>query len=164
MPTERGPIVARRLLLATATIVLVAAALSSPTFGAKPTLERIEIDETFPDEFLTDICGFPVTTSAQGHIIVREFTREGTGVVELRTISVGLTATANGKTYRFRDVGVDLVRRTPDGFEILMVVGQVPFDFTGVLKVNTTTGDVILEPRHSTAAELEKVCAALAPA
>ena len=30
-----------------------------------------------------------------------------------------------------------------------MVVGQLPFDFTGVLKVDLTTGEVILEPRHT---------------
>jgi hypothetical protein len=156
--------VARWRVLAATTTVLAAAVLVLPALGAKPTIERIEVDETFADEFLTEVCGFPVTSSAQGHIIVRESSREGTGVIQLRTLNIALTATANGKTYRFRDVGADLVRRTPDGFEILMVVGQIPFDFTGLLKVNTTTGEVILEPRHSTAAELEKVCAALAPA
>jgi hypothetical protein len=30
-----------------------------------------------------------------------------------------------------------------------MIVGQVPFEFTGALKINLTTGEVILEPRHT---------------
>jgi hypothetical protein len=36
-----------------------------------------------------------------------------------------------------------------DGTVVLMIVGQVPFEFTGVLKVNLDTGEVILEPRHT---------------
>ena len=36
---------------------------------------------------------------------------------------------------------MDLVRVESDGTVILMVVGQVPFDFTGVLKVNLTAGE-----------------------
>jgi hypothetical protein len=36
-----------------------------------------------------------------------------------------------------------------DGTVVLMIVGQVPFEFTGVLKVNPDTGEVILEPRHT---------------
>ena len=34
--------------------------------------ERIEIDETVADEFLTEECGFPVVTTFSGHIIVRD--------------------------------------------------------------------------------------------
>ena len=143
---------------------LAALALAVPAFGAPPTVERIEVDETTPDEFLTEACGFPVTTHAKGHLIVIEPEGEGTGVVALRTLNIALTATANGKTYRFRDVGADQVRRTPDGFEILMIIGQLPFGFTGVLKVNETTGEVVLEPQHSTEGDVEDACAALAPA
>jgi hypothetical protein len=36
----------------------------------------------------------------------------------------------------------------PDGTVILSIVGQVPFEFTGVLKINLETGEVILEPHH----------------
>lgn len=45
-----------------------------------------------------------------------------------------------------------------------MIIGQIPFGFTGVLKVNETTGEVVLEPQHSTEGDLEDACAALAPA
>jgi len=154
----------RRVVIAALASVLVAAALAMPAVGAPPAIERIEVDETAPDEFLTEACGFPVMTHAKGHLIVIEPEGEGTGLVALRTLNIALTATANGKTYRFRDVGADQVRRTHDGFEILMIIGRLPFTFTGVLKVNETTGEVVLEPQHSTEDELEDACAALAPA
>jgi hypothetical protein len=77
------------------------------------------------------------------------------------SINISLTATAGDNSYRFRDVGADVVRISPDGTEILMVIGQIPFGFTGVLKINLTTDEVILEPQHSTEGEVEEACAAL---
>ena len=72
----------------------------------------------------------------------------GTGVVEVRTINVGLTATADGRVFRFRDVGADVTRIEPDGTAVLLISGQVPFDFAGVLKIDLETGEAILEPRE----------------
>jgi hypothetical protein len=85
-------------------------------------------------------CGVPVTTRAQGHIIVRTFPGEGTGVAEVRTINVSLTATAGGRVFRFRDVGADVTRIEPDGTAVLSITGQVPFAFAGVLKIDLETG------------------------
>ncbi len=141
--------------------VLVAVLVAPGAFAGKPTMERIAIDETFPDGFLTAECGVPVTTRAKGHVIVRTFEGEGTGVAELTTINVGLTARAGDNIYRFRDVGADLVRIEPDGTAILMIIGQVPFDFSGVLKIDLETGEAILEPQHSLEGNIEKACAAL---
>ena len=44
------------------------------------------------------------------------------------------------------------VRIAPDGTMILSIVGQIPFGpgFTGVLKINLDTGEVIHEPHHFT--------------
>ena len=120
-----------RKMLALGVLVVGVIAVSSATAG-QPVIVREEIDETFADEFLTDACGFEVTTRAEGHVITREFDRSG-GTVEVRTLNVALEAMAHGKTYRFRDVGADQVRVTKDG-PILSIVGQVPFDFIGVLK------------------------------
>jgi hypothetical protein len=142
-------------------LFVVAAFVAPGAMAQKPTMERIDIDESFLDEFLTEACGVPVTVRAQGHIIVRTFSGERTGPAEIRTISVGLTAMANGNTYRFRDVGVDLVRIEPDGTAILMIVGQLPFDFTGVLKIDLETGEAILEPQHSLEDRLDEACETL---
>jgi hypothetical protein len=68
---------------------------------------------------------------------------------------------ADGNTYRFRDVGADQVRVEPDGTAVLLIIGQVPFEFTGVVKIDLETGELILEPQHSLEGNLEKACAAL---
>ena len=142
--------------------VLVVAALIAPTaFAGEPTIERFDIDETFPDEGLTEACGVPVTTRAHGHVIVRSFSGNGAGPAEIRTLNIALTATAGDNTYRFRDVGADHVQIKKDGTATLMIIGQVPFDFIGVLKINLTTGEVIQEPQHSIGDRVEEACAAL---
>jgi hypothetical protein len=140
----------------------VIAALFAPgAMAAKPTIERIDVDESFLDEDLTAECGVEVTTHARGHFTVRTFDGEGTGPDELRTLNIALTATADGNTYRFRDVGADLVRIEPDGTAILMVIGQIPFEFTGVLKIDLETGEAILEPQHSLEEDLAEACEVL---
>jgi hypothetical protein len=159
---EEGMVLFLRRLAPWSVLALALAAVAAPgAFSAKPTITKIPVDVTEPDEFLTEECEFPVTTSFQGHVIIREFEREGTGVVEVFTINVTATAMANGKTYTLKNVGADVIRRTPDGDLILMIIGQAPFDFTGVLKINLTTDEVIHEPQHSNEGDLQKVCAAL---
>ena len=142
-------------------VVAIAALVAPSALAAKPTIERINVDDTFDDVLLTEECGVPVTTRAQGHIIIRTFDGEGTGPTDLTTINVGLVATSGDNTYKFRDVGADLIRIEPDGTAILMIIGQIPFDFTGVLKIDLETGEVVQEPQHSLAGNVEKACAAL---
>jgi hypothetical protein len=145
------------LLLVAAVAVLVA-----PTaFAGAPTFDRIAVNETFEDEFLTDACGVPVSTRVQGDIIVRTFAGEGTGVAQVTTINIGVTAMAGDNTFTLRDVGADVTRIEPDGTVILLITGQVPFAFTGALKVDPETDEVILEPQHNTEGQVEDACAAL---
>ena len=49
----------------------------------------------------------------------------------------------------------------PDGTAILMIIGQIPFNFTGVLKLDLDTGEAIVEPHHSLEGQIEEACAAL---
>jgi hypothetical protein len=148
----------RRVLAWLAATMTVAAVLAPGAAAAKPTIERFEVDETFVDDFLTEACAVPVTTTATGHVILRTFSGDGTGPVELRTINIGLTATAGDNVYRFRDVGADFVRVESDGTAILMIIGRVPFGFTGVLKIDLATGETILEPQHSLEGRVEEAC------
>jgi hypothetical protein len=142
--------------------VVAVAALAAPSaFAGKPTFERIDIDETFDDDFLTEECGVPVTTHAEGHITLRVFEGAGRGVAELNTLNVALTAMSGENTYRFRDVGADQVRIEPEGTAILLIIGQTPFGFAGVLKIDLETDEVILEPQHSLEGNVEEACAAL---
>ena len=153
--------ISKRFAQNVASLAAVAAvAVPSAASAAKPTIERETVNETFVDEFLSEACGTTVTTTAKGHVTIRVFDREK-GLVELVTINVGLTARAGDNVVRFRDVGSDAVRITPDGTAILRIAGQVPFEFKGTLKINLDTGEAILEPRATGAQQLARVCAKL---
>jgi hypothetical protein len=151
---------ARRAVLA-ATAALLLFGLLAPTASAQmPEFERIDVDFTFEDTDLSAACGFTVLVHLEGQVILRTF---GDGrLLRLSTVNVAATATGNDNTFRFRDVGADLILASPKGDEILLIIGQVPFGFTGVLKVNLTTGETILEPHHSLEGDVEELCAALA--
>jgi hypothetical protein len=146
--------------LAAAVLVAGSAVVAVPASAASPQIERTVIDDVFDDEFLTEACGVPVVTRAKGLITDRFFTTDGTGLEFLRTINITLTATHDGNSVRFKDVGADFVRVEPDGTVVLAIIGQVPFDFTGILKINLETGEVIQEPQHFTG-DTTKVCAKL---
>ena len=130
--------------------------------AAKPLFEKIPVDDSGVDEFFTEVCGFEVIATSVGHFIVRESPDRTVGAVRVVSVNVQTTLSANGNEYALRDVGADVARITPDGQVILSIIGQLPFDFTGVLKINLTTGDVVLEPHHSTAGDFDNVCATLA--
>jgi hypothetical protein len=147
-----------RKLVVLGVFVVAVLAASSATAG-QPFVVREDVDETFPDEFLTGACGFDVTTHAKGHVTTREFDREK-GTVVVRTLNIGLTAMANGNTYRFRDVGADHVKVAKDG-PILSIVGQIPFDFIGVLKINLDTDEVTHEPGRDISGRVADACDAL---
>lgn len=155
-----------RRLFGSLVCALLVAGLAGPgvALGAAPVIERIDIDETFADDFLSEACGVPVTTTIRGRITFRTFPGEGTGAAQLNTVNFSLTATAGGDTFRFRDVGADLVRIEPDGTAVLSIIGKVPFAFNGVLKIDLETGDAILEPRDIGEQELAEACAVLNPA
>jgi hypothetical protein len=152
----------RRSLTGWVASVLVLVGVFSPgvAAGAPPTFERIDVDDTFADEFLTEACGVEVTTTARGHVTVRTF-EDGTGPTAVTSINIGLTAIAGDRTFRFRDVGADVERIEPDGTIVLSIIGQVPFDFAGVLKIDPETGEVILEPRDRSEEQIARACAAL---
>lgn len=153
---------ARRLITWVVSL-LVAVGVMGPgvASAAAPTFETITIEDTFVDEELSEACGVLVTVTVEGQITLRTFEDEGTGLVSLNTLNVGGTATADGNTFRFRDVGADLVRIEPDGTAVLYIIGQVPFEFAGVLIVDLETDEAILEPRDRSEEQIERACAVL---
>jgi hypothetical protein len=90
-----------------------------------------------------------VTTAVDGRITFLVFPDRPIGVQDLTSVHVNVVATGGDNRVVFKDVGVDVLRVTLAGTAILMIVGQVPFEFTGVLKINLTTGEVILKPHHT---------------
>jgi hypothetical protein len=130
--------------------------------GARPETIVTIVDETGTDDFFSEECGVPVTFHATGRVTTKEFSGNGaSGPVVVRTLNVSVTLSAGDNTYRFRDVGADHLQTMPDGTLVLMIIGQVPFDFTGVLKVNPDTGEASLEPQHSIEDRVDDACDAL---
>jgi hypothetical protein len=120
-----------------------------------PEKEVIQVNVTFDDQFLTEECGVPVTTTATGRVTI--FTLPDRKVLQdLSTVNVSVVSTAGDNQIRVRDVGIDQVRQQPDGTVILSIVGQVPLDFIGVLKLNLDTDEAILEPHHFY--DIEQIC------
>jgi hypothetical protein len=147
----------RRILSLAALAALVTSLATAPVLlAAAPTIERIVVSETFDDEFLSDLCGVPVTTTATGTIISRTFM--GKGVQAVSTVNLALVASSGENSIRFRDVGADVLQ-SANGTLIVLIIGQVPFDFRGVLKIDPATGDVVLEPHWIDA---DRACAVLA--
>jgi hypothetical protein len=161
-PTVRSGSLRMGLVL----VGVVVGLLSLPTasLAASPEIIRIPVDETFDDDFLTEVCGVPVVTTVQGSIAIRLFDRETTGPLEVFTINLGFTARSPDGVARFRDVGADLYRITSDGSLIQQVMGQVPFEFAGVARWDAVTTEPLKEPRDRSEWQVDRICAALSGA
>lgn len=151
-----------RITLSTVISIAVAAFVigaGAPAQAAPPTIERIPIDESFPDEFLTEECGVEVFTTITGFRILRTFEDRTGRLLSVGTVNISGTATAEGGSFRFRDVGADVERIAPDGTTTLSIIGQLPFDFAGVLVINLDTGEVVKEPQFVRGTiQLERAC------
>jgi hypothetical protein len=106
---------------ATAALIGTAAVLSAaPPVSADPPVRVVtEVytpDVTVPDDFLTDLCGFPVTASMKGHYFETEFydkdgnLRSVTGHPSFRS-----TLTSPYARITTSDVGLDRFTDNPDG-------------------------------------------------
>ena len=123
-----------------------------------PEKEVIQVDDEFVEEFLSEECGVEVTVTVTGRVTIFTFP-DGRVLQNLSTLNIKVVWSAGDNQILTRDVGIDQVRVQPDGTVILSIVGQVPVEFTGVLKINLETGEAILEPHHFV--DLEEVCAQL---
>jgi len=146
-----------RLATAISAAALMLAA-ATPAQAAAPTIERIPIDDTFYDGFLSAECGVDVTTTVHGFRIQREFVDGAGNLVSLATINVTGTSTSEFGSVRIKDVGADQVKVAPDGTVTLSITGQVPFGFAGVLVLDVDTGEVLHEPNLRGDEQLEKAC------
>ena len=149
----------RRIVLLAALAALTASlAIAQVGVAAGPTIVTDTIADSFPDDFLSEECGVDVWTTVTGQRTSREFERDQ-GVQVVNTVNVSLVAQAGDNVFRFRDVGADVVQVAPDGTLTLLIIGQVPFSWTGVLKIDPTTEEVILEPHW---VDTTRACAVLA--
>jgi hypothetical protein len=135
--------------------------LPTLALAAGPTTERVPIDETFDDEFLSEVCGVPVVTTATGSFTIRSFERDETGAIVVFTVNIGLTATSPYGIAKFRDVGADIYRIGSDGSLTALIAGQVPFEFAGSELRDEITGEILRAPRDRSDWQLAKVCGSL---
>jgi hypothetical protein len=142
-------------LLAILGALLALALGSSTATAAAPERETITISDTFHDEILTEACGVDVTTTISGFVTILTFPDQP-GLQEIDSVHLDLLAVAGDNRVLFKNVGIDQYRIQPDGTLILTSTGQGGTFFTGVIKINLTTGEVILEtPRTN---DTTRVC------
>jgi hypothetical protein len=136
------------------TVVLGATAAAAQA----PERVVIEVDDQFVDQDLSAECGVEVTATVTGQVIELTFA-DGKVLQSVGAVNVQVVWTAGDNEVRARDVGIDQTRVQSDGTVILSIVGQVPLQFTGVLKINPETEEVILEPHHFV--DIAELCAQL---
>ncbi|MGR0320511.1 hypothetical protein [Agromyces sp. ZXT2-3] len=101
-----------------------------------------------------------VTVTYSGVRILRSFGDEG-NLRAVDTVNISLIATSEYGSYRFRDVGADVVKESPGGTLTVSIVGQLPFDYAGVLTIDLDTGELVREPRFRGDWQTERACDAL---
>jgi hypothetical protein len=147
----------RRITLFAVLVTLIAVLGAAPVALADGPERDVEtFTDTFHDDFLSEACGVDVTTTATGRFMRMTF--DGNGVQVVNTISVSLVARAGDNVFRFRDVGADVLQDA-NGTLTVLIIGQIPFGWTGVLKFDDATGEVVHEPHHWL--DTTAVCAAL---
>jgi hypothetical protein len=156
MRTTTGSAIA----IAAGAILLTAA---TPAAAAPPTIERIPIETSFADGFLTEECGVAVTTTLRGFVLERTFSDPDGNLRALSTVNITGVASSEYGSFRFKDVGADQLKAAPDGTVTVSIIGQLPFDFAGVLVLDLETGEVVHEPRFRGDWQLERACEVLAP-
>jgi hypothetical protein len=124
------------------------------------------INDTFQSPVLTDACGFPVTITATGTVRNLIFPRRAVGPQEIDIGNVVWVAKAGNRTVRFQNVGMDMLLVEPDGTEITITAGHHPpvlGEITGVVKINSETGDLIQQSHDVSEATRRRICEQLKP-
>jgi hypothetical protein len=136
-------------LLAILGALLALALGSAPAAAAAPERQTVTISFTLHDDLLTEACGVDVTTTISGFTTFFVFPDRPVGLQDIGSVHINYLAVAGDNQVLFKNAGIDLTRVEPDGTIILMATGQAGVLFTGVMKINLTTGEVILEPQRT---------------
>lgn len=116
----------RRTIRIIGLAVLGTALLATPVSAARPSQERIPVDDMFEDEFLSEICGAAITGHVTGHIIVRLFTdAQGSPIREVNNYALSLRYWSDSASIFAKDVGVDRITYMADGSLLQVVIGSV---------------------------------------
>jgi hypothetical protein len=118
--------------------------------------ETTPISGTFHSDILSPACGVDVTLTFTGTVRTLSFPNRPRGPQDLITSNIKVVATAGDKQVRWTQAGMEMNRVEPDGTVITTIAGRQPVHFTGVLKTNLETGEIILQSHHSD--DIPKLC------
>jgi hypothetical protein len=114
--------IARVLGLALLGTMLVA----GPASAAKPTMERIIVNDVFVDDFLSEACGTEVTVMITGSVIFRNWLdADGNDVRAVNNYALTDTFSSVNGSVRAKDVGADRVTLNEDGSITVIIIGNV---------------------------------------
>ena len=115
----------RRVLVSLFLGLLMAAFVAVPTAAAKPSTSVEMIDESGIDVGASADCGFPVAYTLTGHSKTRSWV-DADGVERvIFTVSVRVEYSANARTLRGVDAGMDTGVFQPDGTATIAIHGSV---------------------------------------
>ena len=146
-------------LLAVLGALLVVVLGATAAAAQVPEKEIIPVNGFYVDVVLSRACGVQVTHTVTGSVTILTYPDRPVGPQELQRFHLEHVIAAGDNQLWAREVGIRLIQVEPDGTVVISIVGQVPFQFTGVLKVNYYTGQATLEPHH--VVDIEEVCAQL---
>ena len=125
--------------------LLAVFALAAPVHAARPTVERVPIDDHFVDDFLSDECGTEVTADVTGHAIFRIWEDADGPVRELNNFAVTLRWSSEHGSILAKDVGADRITYLDDGSLIQVVIGSVQaFSAKGIGRIYADTGRTVI--------------------
>ena len=125
--------------------LLAALALAAPVQAAKPTVERIPVDDHFVDDFLTEACGTAIRADVTGHITIRVWEdAAGDPAREVDNFAVTIRWSSEHGSVLAKDVGADRITYLDDGSIIQVVIGSVQaFSAKGLGRIYADTGRTV---------------------
>jgi hypothetical protein len=152
----------RRLVVAGAlAFATVVAAVTPASAEGRPTMTVTPIHGTYPrDRFTSAKCGFTVSTTVWGQVRFWTFPEGSQKLVELETLNIHASLSANGNTVKWVDAGSSTVYTTADGSTMVTTNGHWYYYGIGRLVINITTGEVTFQAGQDV--DYAALCAALA--
>jgi hypothetical protein len=115
-----------RLMHVAGLALLGAVLVVGPVSAAAPQTERIPIDDTFVDDFLSAACETEVTVHETGHIALRTWTdAAGNQVRALNTYALTDTFSSVNGSVAAKNVGPDRISFLDNGNIIILTIGNI---------------------------------------
>jgi len=115
----------RRIALILASALLAVGVFASPAAAGKPLMDRVDIEDSFRDDFLSEVCGTDIWLDVSGHAIFRIFGDPNDPTRELNSFAIMRTFTSANGSISTVDVGPDRVWYNDDGSIDIFVTGNI---------------------------------------